>query len=72
MSVWTTSPVGIGICCQSGWRIIINVKTMIKSTFEVTKNSFDIIIVGNTRIMHEKIGLLDGIGEFRSSKSEVL
>jgi hypothetical protein len=48
------------------------VKTVVKSTFEVSKNSFTMIIVGKPRIMHKKIGLLDGIGEFRSGESKIL
>jgi hypothetical protein len=48
------------------------VETVVKSTFEVSKNSFNMIIVGKTRIMHIKTCLLDGIGEFRSGESKIL
>jgi hypothetical protein len=32
---------------------------MVESSFEVKENTFNMIIVGKTRIMHEKTGLLD-------------
>jgi hypothetical protein len=48
------------------------VKTMVKSTFEVSKNSLNMIIVGKTRTMHKKTCLLDGIREFRMGESKIL
>jgi hypothetical protein len=48
------------------------VEAMIKSTFEIVKNSLNVIIVGKTRIMHIEVGLLDRIGEFRSCKHKIL
>jgi hypothetical protein len=37
-------------------------EAMIKSTFEIAKNSFNMIIVGKMRIMHIEAGLLDRVG----------
>jgi hypothetical protein len=48
------------------------VESMIKSTFEIAKNSFNVIIVGKTRIMHIEADLLDRVGEFRSCKTKIL
>jgi hypothetical protein len=45
---------------------------MIKSSFEITNNGFDEVVVGKARIMHVEISLLNGIRNFRTRESEVL
>ena len=47
-------------------------KTMMESTFEVSKNAFNKLEVRLLRIMHMKTNLLNGIGYFGTSESGVL
>jgi hypothetical protein len=47
-------------------------KTEVESALEISKNSFDELVVRVTRIMHVETYLLDGIGNLRASECNVL
>jgi len=45
---------------------------MIHSTLEISQNPLEHVDMRLARIMHVKAGLLDGIGDVRTSEREVL
>ena len=47
-------------------------KTMVEGAFKITKNTFDMIVMRNTGIMHVKASLLDSIGKFRTCEGDIL
>jgi hypothetical protein len=47
-------------------------KNMIESTLEVSKNAFDMIIMGKKRVMHIETSLLDNKRDFRTCMSKIL
>ena len=47
-------------------------KTMVEITFKITNNTFDMIVMRNTGIMHVKASLLDSIGKFRTCEGDIL
>jgi hypothetical protein len=71
-SIRTTCPICIRINCQASWRRRVNKKTMIKSAFEIPKNTFDMSKVRRTRIMHIETCLLNRVENVRTSKSGML
>jgi hypothetical protein len=50
--MWTTSPVYIRVCHQRSRRRIVDMKTVLKSAFEMSEYVFDMVEVRETRIMH--------------------